>query len=325
MRALVTGGTGFIGSHLVEALLAGGVEVCVLVRDPSQMGWIAGKDVKTFTGDCTDPESLVGITRGMDYVFHNAGVTKAASPDEYYRVNSEGTRNMLKAAAEDAPGLRKFVFISSQAAAGPSTKATPRREEDPASPVTDYGRSKLAGESHAQEFKDALPVVILRPTAVYGPRDRDVYTFFKMVSRGIRTTFAEERLVSLCYVKDLVEGMILAAEADTASGDAFFIGYPEPYDWDYIGKTIAGAMGVKPVRLVVPVGVLSVVAVVSEAIGALTGRPALLNRQKMAEIRQRYWVADTCKAAAGLGFTARHDFSSGAELTVRWYRENGWI
>jgi len=325
MRALVTGGTGFIGSHLVEALIARGFEVSVLARDPARLGWIAGRDVRVLTGDCTVPESLRGVTAGMDYVFHNAGLTRASIAEEYYRVNAEGTRNMLLATAADAPGLRKFVYVSSQAAAGPSVKGRPRREEDPARPVTDYGRSKLAGEAYAQEFADRLPVVIVRPAAVYGPRDRDVYTFFKLVSRGIRTTFADERMVSLCYVTDLVEGMILAAKGDTGPGEAFFMAHPDPCDWDYIGETIAGFIGVRPVRLVVPVPVLSVVAALSEAFGAVTGKPALLNRQKMAEIKQRYWVADTGKARDRLGFDAAHDFRSGAGLTVRWYKENGWL
>lgn len=325
MRALVTGGTGFIGSHLVEALLARGFEVSVLVRDPARLGWIAGKDVRTLTGDCTRPESLRGVASGMDYVFHNAGLTKASRAEEYYRVNAEGTRNMLQAAAADAPGLKKFVYVSSQAAAGPSVKGCPRREEDPAQPVTDYGLSKLAGERYAQEFADRLPVVIVRPTAVYGPRDRDVYTFFKLVSRGIRTAFADERLVSLCYVTDLVDGMLLAAQGDTGQGEAFFLADPKPYDWDYIGETIAGYLGVRPVRVVVPMPVLSVVAALSEAFGALTGKPALLNRQKMTEIGQRYWVADTGKARDRLGFGAAQDFRSGAGLTVRWYKENGWL
>lgn len=325
MRAFVTGGTGFIGSHLVEALLVAGYEVDCLVRDTSRTGWLAGKAVNMIPGDCTDPSSLKGVTSGADIVFHNAGLTKTADPAEYYRVNADGTKNVLEAAVRDASGLRKFVLVSSQAAAGPSAEGTARKEEDPPAPVTDYGRSKLDAERYALGYADRLPVVIVRPTAVYGPRDTDIYTFFKLVSKGIRTTFHDKRIVSLCYVTDLVDGMIKAATSETASGDAFFIADPEPYDWDYIGTTIASALGVNARRVVLPVGLLAVVAVMAEGWGMLTGKPALLNRQKMAEIRQRFWVADTGRAAGVLGYTARHDFAAGAALTVKWYRENGWL
>ena len=158
MRVLVTGATGFIGSHLVEALLSRGFEVSCLVRDPSRASWISGMDVRLMPGDCTDPESLAGVTSGMDYVFHNAGVTKASGRETYYKVNADGTRNVLEAAARDAAGLKKLVYVSSQAAAGPSVMDRPRKEDDPPAPVTDYGLSKLEGERYALKFKDVLPV-----------------------------------------------------------------------------------------------------------------------------------------------------------------------
>jgi len=325
MRALVTGGTGFIGSHLVEALLSKGLSVRCLVRDPGKPGWLDGLDVELVKGDCTEPDTLRGIAAGIDYIFHAAGITKAAKGETYYAVNGEGTRHLAEAAVRDAEGLRKFVYISSQAAAGPSREGAPRREEDPPEPVSDYGRSKLLGEEYLIRLKDRLDIVFVRPTSVYGPRDRDVYTFFKMVSRGIRTAFRERRLVSLCYVGDLVDGILLSAFGDTTSGEAFFIAWPEPYDWDEMGGTLAEVLGVKARRVVIPLPVLSVVAFLSEGAAALAGKPALLNRQKMAEIRQRYWVADISKAKARLGFTAKYDFKAGARLAADWYRLNGWL
>jgi dihydroflavonol-4-reductase len=325
MKALVTGGTGFIGSHLVEALLARGFEVRCLVRDPVKPGWLEGLDVELVKGDCNEPGSLAGITGDVDYVFHAAGVTKAAKGALYYKVNGEGTKNMAEAAAGEAKKLKKFVYVSSQAASGPSRRGFPRKEDDPSEPVSDYGRSKLLGERYALAVSDRIDLAIVRPTSVYGPRDKDIYTFFKMVSRGFKTAFRNERLISVCYVDDLVEGILLAAACKARSGEAFFIADSKPYDWDEMGEAIEQALKVKARRIVVPIPALSVVALFSEAAGWLSGRPALLNRQKMAEIRQRYWVVDVRKAEAVLGFRARYDFSAGAKLTAEWYRRHGWI
>jgi nucleoside-diphosphate-sugar epimerase len=258
-------------------------------------------------------------------VFHAAGITKAADPKAYYLVNGEGTRAIAEATARDTGGRAKFVYVSSQAASGPSSEGVPRREEDPSSPVSDYGRSKLLGEERILALRDRLNVAIVRPTSVYGPRDRDIYTFFKLVSKGIRTSFKERRMVSLCYVDDLVEGILRAAFADTENGESFFMAHPEPCDWDYIGETMAWALGVRARRVVVPLPVLSLVALAAEGYAAITGRPALLNRQKMAEIRQRFWVVDVGRAARRLSFTAGHDFRHGASLTADWYRAQGWI
>ncbi|HEY3346285.1 MAG TPA: NAD-dependent epimerase/dehydratase family protein [Nitrospirota bacterium] len=327
MKALVTGGTGFIGSHLVEELLVRGFEVTCLVRDPLNLNWLngpcCGKDIRFVRGDCRDPESLVGRLDGAEYVFHLAGVTKAARSREYYNANAEGADNIAKAAAQ--AGVRKFVHVSSQAAAGPSSAGVPRREEDPPMPVSDYGRSKLLGEQNVLGLKDAMDVAVVRPTAVYGPRDRDVYEFFRMVGRGFRTSFADERLISICHVEDLVDGIMRAALKNTRSGDVFFISGDRPYTWDEIGEAISEAVGRKATRVVLPLAALSAVAIASEAVSLITRRPALLNRQKVQEVRQRYWVADTARAKEQLGFSASINFADGARQTARWYRENGWL
>jgi nucleoside-diphosphate-sugar epimerase len=325
MKALVTGGTGFIGSHLVEALLKEGIEVRCLVRDLSRLSWLSGLDVEVVKGDCAAPAGLSGAVKSVDYVFHAAGITKAVKARDYYRVNAQGTDNLLQAAVREAGRIRKFVLVSSQAAAGPSKEGEPRREYDPSAPVSDYGRSKLEAERYALSAKEDLNIAIVRPTAVYGPRDRDILTFFKMVSRGFRTAFSEKRQLSVCYVSDIVDGTIKAALKPTKSGDAFFLAHQARNDWDTMGEAIASALGVKARRLVIPVPLMAGVALCAEAFSFISGRPALLNRQKMAEIRQRFWVVDTSRAEEVLGFAARVDFPTGAKITAEWYRLHGWL
>ncbi len=325
MKALVTGGTGFIGSHLVEALLKKGFEVRCLVRDPGQLKWLAGLDVETVQGDTEAAAGLSAAVAGVDYIFHAAGITKAAKARDYYRINAQGTENLLDAALREARQVRKFVLVSSQAAAGPSSEGIPRREEDDPAPVSDYGRSKLLAERHALAVKGDLNIAIVRPSSVYGPRDRDIFVFFGMVRKGFRTAFFEKRQLSVCFVSDIVEGTIRAALEDTKSGDAFFMAYPDVLDWDSIGEAIACALGVKARRLVIPVPLMGAVALCAEALSALSGKPALLNRQKMAEIRQRFWVVDTKKAEEVLKFRARVDFQAGAKITAEWYRLHGWL
>ncbi len=324
MKALVTGGTGFIGSHLVEALLKRGFEVRCLVRDPGRLRWLAGLDVEIVRGDTAATAGLSAAVSGVDYIFHAAGITKAAKPRDYYLINAQGTGNLLSAVREGGR-VKKFVLVSSQAAAGPSREGIPRREEDEPAPVSDYGRSKLLAERHALALKDKLNIAIVRPTSVYGPRDRDIFAFFGMVNKGFRTAFFEKRQLSVCYVSDIVEGTINAALEDTKSGEAFFLAHPDVMDWDSIGEAMACALGVKARRLLIPVPLMGAVALCAEALSALTGKPALLNRQKMAEIRQRFWVADTKKAEEVLKFRARVDFPAGAKITAEWYRLHGWL
>ncbi len=325
MKALVTGGTGFIGSHLVEALLKNGVEVRCLVRDLGHLKWLAGLDVEIIRGDTDIEASLSAAVAGVDYVFHAAGITKAARAWDYYRVNAQGTENLLRAALREAGRIRKFVLVSSQAAAGPSKDGVPRREDDEPMPVSDYGRSKLLAERHALAVKDELNIAIVRPTSVYGPRDRDIFTFFKMVQRGFRTAFFEKRLLSVCFVSDIVEGTVNAAFEETKSGDAFFLAHPDVLDWDFIGEAIARALGVRPRRVVIPVPLMGAVALCAEAFSVFSRKPALLNSQKMAEIRQRFWVVATNKAEEVLKFKARVDFPTGAKITAEWYRLHGWL
>src|SRR5512143_719814 len=185
MKALLTGASGFIGSHLADALLAHGYSVRVLLRRSSSLEWLEDQRLERVYGDLFDKEALRMAVSDVDYVYHLAGLTKAKKREEYFRANHLGTKNLLEAVQEKAPRLQRFVHVSSQAAVGPSPTVAPIDETAPAKPITSYGQSKWAAEQECRQFSRHLPVTIVRPPAVFGPRDRDILEFFRSASRGI--------------------------------------------------------------------------------------------------------------------------------------------
>jgi len=325
-QVLVTGGTGFVGSHLVERLLRNGYAVTCLVRDLRQLRWLEGMEVQLVEGDCTRPESLAAAVKGVSLVFHCAGLTKATHARDYYLVNHLGTRNLLEACAHYNPGLEKFILVSSQAAAGPSPAGRPVNDSDKPQPVSDYGRSKLLGENEASGYKDRFPVVILRPTAVYGPRDVDVFELFRWAGRGliIEITGAE-RYLNLCYVEDLTAALLLSAERRTESGSVYFVAENRSYSWSEFKKVLLSTGGVTARTIKLPYRAAYLFGLVSEIGSLFTKRPALANRQKVREAAQRYWLCDTARIENDLCFRAEYPLQKGLELTWKWYRKNKWL
>ena len=279
MKALVTGGSGFIGSHLVEGLLNRGYEVACLVRKDAK--WLEKLPVELRRGDCGDPATLQGAIEGIDVVFHSAGLTKALRARDYHAVNDEGTKNLLQACIPHRKRIKKWIHVSSLACAGPSRDGLALKETDPCRPLTAYGRSKLAGERSVATHKDNFPVVIIRPPAVYGPRDGDFYPLFWLAQYGFTIAPRKgERTLSLCYVEDLVEGIILAAESSMPSGSIYYLSEETAYSWNDVAGEIGRAVGRKITPLRVPSILLFLAAAATEGLAFLTGRPPLLNRGK---------------------------------------------
>jgi len=325
-RVLVTGGSGFVGSHLVERLLRNGYAVTCLVRDLRNQRWLDGLEVQLTQGDCTQPESLAAAVQGVSLVFHCAGLTKAIHARDYYAVNHLGTKNLLEACACHNPGLGKFILVSSQAAAGPSLDGRPVSDGDTAHPVSDYGRSKLLAEDEVHSYKDRLPVVILRPTSVYGPRDVDVYELFRWGSRGLTLEMTGgDRYLNLCYVEDLTAALLLAAERGTESGSVYFVAENKAYSWSEFRALLLSTGGVKARSIKLPYGAAYLIGLASEIGSLFTQKPALANRQKVREAAQRYWLCDTGKIENDLGFRAEYPLQKGLELTWQWYRKNNWL
>jgi nucleoside-diphosphate-sugar epimerase len=325
-RALVTGGTGFVGSHLVERLLRNGYSVTCLVRDFRHLRWLDHMDVRFTQGDCTQPESIAAAVQGVSLVFHCAGVTKAIHARDYYRVNHLGTKNLLEACARYNPGIEKFILVSSQAAAGPSPDGRPVYGGNEPHPVSDYGRSKLLGEDEARGYKDRFPIVILRPSSVYGPRDVDVYELFRWANRGLTIEMSGgDRYLNLCYVEDLTAALLLAAEFKTESGNVYFVAENKAYSWSYFRALLLSTGGVKARTIKLPYGAAYMIGLASEIGSLFTKKPALANRQKVREAAQRYWLCDVGKIENDLRFRAEYPLQKGLELTWNWYRKNNWL
>lgn len=325
-RVLVTGGTGFVGSHLVELLLRKGYDVTCLVRDPSRLQWLTGLKVRIAQGDCVRPKSLVSAVRDISVVFHAAGLTKARHARDYYAVNHAGTRNLLEACAKHNSGVKKFLLVSSLAAAGPSLDGKPVMTSDPPLPITDYGRSKLLAEEEALKYKDAFPVVIVRPSAVYGPRDRDMFELFRWASRGLTLELTGgERYLNPCYVGDLATAMLLAGENETESGGIYFVAENRSYSWSEFKEVLLSTGGVKARTIKIPYAAAYLIGLVSEFGGLFASRPALTNRQKVREASQKYWICDLSKTENELGFRHEYPLRRGLEITWQWYRDNNWL
>ncbi len=325
-NVLVTGGTGLVGSHLVELLLQRGYRVTCLVRDPAHVRWIRGLDVRLIKGDCSLPASLASAVKDVSLVFHVAGLTKARRAREYYEVNHLGTWNVLEACARYNPGIRKFILVSSIAAAGPGRDGTPVKDTDSPQPVSDYGKSKLLAEEEAMRYKDRFPVVILRPSAVYGPRDTDMFEFFRWAAKGLWVELAGgDRFINPCFVKDLAAALLFAAEKQTASGSIYFVSEDRPYSWSEFREALLSSGGVKARTIRIPYWAAYLIGLLSEFGALFTAKPALTNRQKVREAAQRYWTCDLTKSENELGFRAAFPLEKGLRITWEWYREQAWI
>jgi len=323
--ALVTGASGFVGSHLVEELLDRGWRVRCLVRRTSTLSWIPTDRVELAYGGVTEPGTLPEALQGVDTVFHVAGVVEAPDESVYHRVNAEGTGHVARALRLANPGYRRFVLVSSVAAAGPSRVGSPRREEEPEQPTSPYGRSKLGGET---ELKSALDDrwTILRPPAVYGPRDVGFLRLFQMVGKGMAPRFTgRPQKLTVVHVEDLVRGILDAAtHADTVNR-AYFITHPEITDWDGMGRAVASALGCSYRGIKVPKGALPVAAGVMGFLTGLIRKPNPMPPDRVRDLLEPAWTYSADAARRDFGFAAVRDLASGIPHTAAWYRETGWL
>lgn len=325
-NVLVTGGTGFVGCNLIHALLRKEYRVTCLVRRSSDTRHIRKTGVRIVVGDMTDPASIREAARGVQMVYHLAGLIKAAGREEYLRVNQEGTRFLLEALAETAPGLAQFVHMSSLAAAGPSAGTRGLVEEDKPNPISWYGESKLLSEREVLKFSGQFPVAILRPSAVYGQHDRETLLAFRMIRRGCLLTPGRFiRRFSLIHVHDLASACIQAGECGVPTGSVYFISRPEIYTWEDIGRAIARELGKRYRQISFPQCFAEAIGRAGDVWARLTGQAATLNSHKVRELLQESWICNPARAQAELKFHPVIDLDKGIRETVCWYQEQGWL
>jgi nucleoside-diphosphate-sugar epimerase len=322
MKALVTGATGFVGSHLAEALRSRGDEVTALVRSPSKAAALGPLGVRIVAGDLDDPDSLTRGVEGQDVVFHVAGLVAARDEDEFLRCNRDGTAGLVAAAARARVG--RFIYVSSMAAGGPAVKGRPLTGTEPPHPVTAYGRSKLAGEKAVTE--GALPWVIVRPPTVYGPRDREVLKVFRMARWGVAPVFGDgSQELSAVHGADLAAALVAAGTAPATIGKVYYACHPEVVTSAEFVRVVGGAMG-RRLRLVpIPHSLGRAMLGVTEASARLAGHTTILTRDKANEFFQAAWTGDPGPLTRDAGWRAAHDLASGMADTYKWYRSARWL
>ena len=328
MRILLTGGSGFLGSHIAEQLDQQGTDVRALVRSTSDTRFLDTlQHVTLLSGAMNDRDSLLAATEGVDGIIHAAGLVKAREPADFYETNEQGTVNLLDAAKQGAPDVERFVLVSSLAVMGPSQDGRPLPAGASPNPVTHYGRSKLAAEQAARAEAHSLPITIIRPPMIYGPRDRETLPFFKSVQLGVLPlTGAPSSMLSAIYVADCAAACIKALEANVPSGSTYFV---EDGRLESLGGLIAHierALGRRAwLRVPVPRFLMYVAALGSEIYGRIMGRAVMLTRDKLNELLAPHWVCDSGEAQAALGWQPRISFEEGTRITGAWYRREGWL
>ena len=322
MKALVTGATGFVGSHLAEALRRRGDEVTALVRSPGKAAALGPLGVRLVAGDLSDADSLARAVEGQDVVFHVAGLVAARDEAEFMRGNRDGTAGLVAAAS--AAGRPRLVLVSSMAAGGPAQPGEPLTGTEPARPVTFYGRSKLAAETAVTS--SSLPWVIVRPPTVYGPRDREVLKVFRMARLGLAPVFGDgSQQLSAVHGADLAEALVAAATSAATIGKMYYPCHPEIFTSAEFVRAIGTAMGRRVALVPVPAPVGRALLAVTEASARLVNQTTILTRDKANEFFQEAWIGDPRPLTRDSGWRAKHDLRSGLADTIRWYRDAGWL
>jgi dihydroflavonol-4-reductase len=325
-RIFLTGATGFVGSFVAQELIAQQHKVSCLVRPSSDRRWLADLPVEFCVGSLLKIETFLESLMKSDYVIHVAGVTTAKDAEQYYAGNVQPTESLLRAIEVHHPNLQRFLLVSSQAAAGPSLSATPIDENHSLQPITDYGISKVQSEKLAQAYLSKIPITIVRPPAVYGPRDDGVYNFFRLLNHGINLMIGStDQLVNLLYVEDLARGIIQATFSPQSVGKTYFLCEETSYRWSEVARLTAQIMNKKYITIKLPYSLIYALAFFLEKIAAFSGTTTILNRQKMNELKQPFWVISPRQAQVDFNFRTSVPLSEGIEKTVRWYRDNHWL
>jgi nucleoside-diphosphate-sugar epimerase len=326
LKILLTGASGFVGSHILDSLRARGLTTVLLLRPTSNKQFLASHlpDVELRPGSIGDPDSLRQAMAGITHVIHCAGATRASRVSGFYEVNQGGTRNVVSAVNGQEGQVQRMVHISSLAAAGPALPEAPAREESPPHPVSEYGKSKLAGELEVRDHCRA-EYVILRPSAVYGPRDVEFLRLFKAVRNHVLPKPGGGQALSLVFVKDLAEAVATCLGHPAAAGKTYFVASREVVTARRMAEEIAAQMKLWTVPLPLPTALLWPICLVQEVMSRLTGKPSVLSLQKFVELRAPGWVCDPTRLERDTGCVCATTLKPGVAAALAWYQQQHWL
>ena len=322
----MTGGTGFIGSHTVEQLIAEGFRVRCLIRPhQTNLRWLQDLPVDLIKCDLFNSASILKSIDDTEYIIHIAGITKAKRQSEFFTGNVTTTNNLLSA-ANQLKHLKKFCYISSLTAAGPSPTGIPLNETVNCHPITAYAKSKLEAERICKQYSEKLPIVVIRPPAVFGPRDIDTLEIFKWVNLGLKPVLGSSaKTLSLVYAPDLAKGIIRATFDERTSGETYNIADPKIFTFSSIIDNLAAFIHKRTIQVYLPKGVVYSMAGITQVMSFFGKRPAILNIEKARDLLQKHWVCDPRKIYEHIGFQTPTSIYDGMNKTFQWYKDKGWL
>jgi len=326
----LTGASGFIGRFLVEECLGKGYEVYATIRESSKIGHLSGLNVRFIVADLSRQDALVEMFKGLpavDYVIHNAGLTKAFDPNDFIDVNVNLTKNLVNAMTICGVAPAKLLYVSSLAAYGPGNQhgSEPVTNKSIPRPVTAYGTSKLMAERFIMEQKH-LPWIIVRPTAVYGPGERDIYQAIRLINSRFEFYIGSEaQHLTFVYVRDLVSAMLNLLESNI-SHKAYFVSDGNLYSKKNLGQYVSNELHKKVLHITVPLPLVKVIAHVTEKYSKTISKKApALNVEKLNELTAKNWNCDVEPLFNDLGFRPRYNLEKGIHETIKWYKKEGWL
>ncbi len=326
-KLLITGASGFLGYHLVEEAVKQGFEVTAAVRRNSPVEQLKKFPIEFTSLDYEDHRALLkNLTEGnYDYIVHAAGATKANHAEDYDRVNAQYTQNLAQAAVAYGQHLKKFVFISSLAAVGPLDNSFDTITEKKVSkPVTPYGKSKLLAEANLASF-NTLPLIVLRPTAIYGPMERDLFLIVKSINRGLELYIGQiDQMLSFVHVKDVARVSLQALTSSTQKG-TYNLSDGQRYDRYALTSILKNTLHKKTIKIHLPIPMVKALAAVLELFYSFSKKKPALNTEKMAELTARNWVCSIDLLKKDIGYLPEYTLQSGMKETVEWYKTNKWL
>lgn len=330
-RILITGASGFVGSSVVDEALCRNMDVWAGIRETSSRKHLQDPRVNFLCLDFSSVENLKNALKGLefDYIVHAAGITSSSDSADFYRVNTEGTRNLIQAILQLKMPVTRFVFMSTLGVYGPCREDFPYHdimEEDQQIPNTDYGKSKQAAEEYIDWIGDKLPSIVLRPTGIYGPRDKDYFVLIKTIKNHINIVYEDNKQeITFVYIKDVVQAIFLALEKGR-NGRKYFLSDGLSYHINAFSTLTRYYLG-NPICIPINVSekVLRLGTRLGDIVGQVTGKPVLLNSDKYNILKQENWRCDIKPALEELGFQPQYNLVKGLKETVDWYQRNHWI